>query len=95
MKIGILTYHRSHNYGALLQAIALRKVLADMGHQVTYIVYWPNYQQHRDLLFSWKWMIKTQKGIFGKIRYIKNCVINYKYRRQRIKVFNSFMSTSG
>ena len=92
MKIGILTYHRSHNYGALLQAIALRKVLADMGHQVTYIDYWPNYQQHRYLLFSWKWMIKTQKGIFGKIRYIKNCVINYKYRRQRIKVFNSFIS---
>ena len=32
MKIGILTYHRSHNYGALLQAIATRIVLKKMGH---------------------------------------------------------------
>jgi hypothetical protein len=92
MKIGILTYHRSHNYGALLQAIALRNVLADMGHQVTYIDYWPNYQQHRYLLFSWKWMMTTQKGILGKIRYIRNCVRNCKYRRRRIKVFNAFIS---
>lgn len=92
MKIGILTYHRSHNYGALLQAIALRVVLQDAGHQVSYIDYWPNYQQHRYLLFSWKWMMKTQKGILGKIRYIKCCAINYKYRRQRIIVFNSFIS---
>lgn len=45
MKIGILTYHRSHNYGALLQAIALRLVLKDMGHKVTYIDYWPKYHQ--------------------------------------------------
>lgn len=92
MKIGIVTYHRSHNYGALLQAIALRKVLEDMGHQVTYIDYWPNYQQHRYVLFSWKWMVKTQRGILGKIRYVRNCIRNCKYRRRRIKVFNAFIS---
>ena len=52
MKIGILTYHRSHNYGALLQAIALRKVLADMGNDVTFIDYWPKYHQHTYAFFS-------------------------------------------
>ena len=31
MKIGIITYHKSHNYGALLQAIALRIKLVQMG----------------------------------------------------------------
>ncbi len=31
MKIGILTFHRAHNYGAMLQAYALRKVLVDKG----------------------------------------------------------------
>lgn len=33
MKIGILTYHYSNNYGALLQAFALSRVLRDLGHE--------------------------------------------------------------
>lgn len=37
MKIGILTYHRSHNYGALFQAIALRHKLEALGHEVYFI----------------------------------------------------------
>ena len=45
MKIGILTYHRSHNYGALLQAIATRIVLKKMGHDAYYIDYWPDYHR--------------------------------------------------
>lgn len=37
MKIGIMTYHRSHNYGAFLQSYALSNVLMEMGHQVEVI----------------------------------------------------------
>ena len=92
MKIGILTYHRSNNYGALLQAIALRKVLSDAGHQVSYIDYWPTFQRHRYLLFSWNWMMKTQKGLPKKIKYIKSCIANYKYRKTRKMVFSAFIS---
>lgn len=66
MKIGILTYHRSNNYGALLQAIALRTVLSDNGHDVTFVDYWPGYQQDRYSLFSLRWLMKTQKGFFRK-----------------------------
>jgi hypothetical protein len=36
-KIGILTFHRTHNYGAVLQAYALAKALS--AHQVEYIDY--------------------------------------------------------
>ena len=36
MKIGILTFHRAHNYGAMLQAYALHKVLSDKGHNVEF-----------------------------------------------------------
>ena len=32
MKIGILTYHRAHNYGAMLQAYALRTTLRHNKH---------------------------------------------------------------
>ena len=31
-KIGILTFHNAHNYGAVLQAYALRTVLRRLGY---------------------------------------------------------------
>lgn len=49
MRIGIVTYHRSHNYGAILQAIALRLYLQRAGHDVFYIDYWP---EHHRLLYK-------------------------------------------
>ena len=39
MKIGILTFHRGHNYGAALQCYALQEVLKSMGHDVWVINY--------------------------------------------------------
>lgn len=39
MKIGILTFHRAHNYGALLQCYALQQVLLSMGHNAYVIDY--------------------------------------------------------
>ena len=39
MKIGILTYHRAENYGALLQAYALRTFLQQSGDDVSFIDY--------------------------------------------------------
>ena len=60
MKIGIATYHRSENYGALLQAIALRQVLQQIGHKVYYIDYWPSHQRSIYAIprLSWKFMLK-------------------------------------
>jgi polysaccharide pyruvyl transferase WcaK-like protein len=40
-RIGIITFHRSHNYGAALQAYALLTTLRDMGHNAEIIDYWP------------------------------------------------------
>ena len=37
MRIGILTFYRGTNYGALLQAFALESKLAEMGHEVEII----------------------------------------------------------
>lgn len=36
MRIAILTFHRAHNCGAMLQAWALKKVLERMGHEVSF-----------------------------------------------------------
>lgn len=91
MKIGILTYHRSHNYGALLQGIALREVLVRMGHQATFIDYWPAYHRHRYALFSFHWMM-SRKSLKEMLGYLLRCVIYYKIRKVRIKSFDSFIS---
>lgn len=90
MKIGILTYHRSHNYGALLQAIALRKVLTGMGHDVTYVDYWPDYHRHMYSLINLEDL--KELGIRGKCRYVKNIVMTLPYRKERIENFRSFIS---
>jgi hypothetical protein len=39
MKIGILTFHRAINYGAVLQAYALQQTLCSLGHEVFVIDY--------------------------------------------------------
>lgn len=39
MKVGILTFHLAHNYGAVLQCYALQEVLRFMGHDVYVIDY--------------------------------------------------------
>jgi len=42
MKIGILTFHHTTNYGATLQAYALYKTIASQGHDVEIIDYRPD-----------------------------------------------------
>ena len=43
MKVGILTFHRAINFGAVLQAYALQEVLSSLGQEVRVI----NYMQPR------------------------------------------------
>lgn len=43
MKIGILTFHRAHNYGAVLQSYALKKYLQEIGNDVYVIDYNPSF----------------------------------------------------
>jgi len=44
MRIGIITYHRAHNFGAVLQAYALYKVLKNQGYDVRFIDYCTDYR---------------------------------------------------
>ena len=43
IKIGILTFHFTNNYGGLLQAYSLRKFLINNGHIVEFINYVPKH----------------------------------------------------
>ena len=39
MKVGVLTFHRAHNYGAFLQAFALKTYIESLGNEVVFIDY--------------------------------------------------------
>ena len=89
MKIGIITYHKSHNYGALLQAIALRIKLIQMGHEVYFIDYWPLYHKQLYDFFSFKEMFNY--GIKDAIKYGGKIILSYKKRKKRIASFMRFI----
>ena len=91
MKIGILTYHRSHNYGALLQAVALHYRLSQMGYEVYFIDYWPKYHRQLYALFSIRQALRY--GIKGSIRYTWRAISKYQRRKARYDSFRNFIQT--
>lgn len=88
MKIGILTYHRTLNYGACLQAVATRIVLEKMGHEVYYVDYWPEYHRLNYSAFSFAKL--KYISLLGGIKYLLDSMRFYKYRKQRIDSFEEF-----
>ena len=59
MKIGILTFHRAHNYGAVLQAYALQTACEKMGAESYIINYAPKYIDNQYEYFKLKKNIKS------------------------------------
>lgn len=91
MKVGILTYHRSHNYGALLQALALRYVLTQKGHDVFFIDYFPNYHQRLYKIFDWEsFRVMSWKRKIKTILLLATTIIPIMVRRNQ---FLSFIKT--
>lgn len=66
MKIGILTFHRAHNYGAVLQCFALQETLKMLGHNVKVIDYRPQYIESAYKLFT----VRGVRKIFS-VEYLK------------------------
>lgn len=88
MKIGILTFPRSQNYGALLQAYGTQHFIEKHGYDVSMIDYWPAYHEEMYKPFS----IQKFKalGIKSKINYIYTFILTYfrlKIRRKNTRSF--------
>ncbi|MGM9746972.1 MAG: polysaccharide pyruvyl transferase family protein [Paludibacteraceae bacterium] len=86
MKIGILTYHRAHNYGAMLQAYALQHFLLSQGHQAEFIDYWP--KEHADEYSLWRPLKGT---LINKLLTLITSGLTFWRRRSRIQQFKTFM----
>lgn len=89
MKIGILTYHRAENYGALLQAYALLTYLDNLGHEVSFIDYWPKYHSDYFKIFSWATFAK--RPLKSKLLMLVRLVLMGNKLLKRKKVMQQFM----
>ncbi|CCX66878.1 putative uncharacterized protein [Prevotella sp. CAG:1058] len=85
MKLGILTFHCAHNYGAVLQCYALQETLKKMGHDVEIIDYRPKF-----LINVYKWFIPRRFIHFNVNKIIRELSI-LRYRKQRYCGFCRFM----
>lgn len=89
MKIGILTFHCAHNYGAMLQAFALQQYIKTLGHDVFLIDYRPIYitKQYRRFVLS-RWF---SYNILRGIRKFSNELMNFYSRCIRYSHFSKFI----
>ncbi len=78
--IGILTFHRASNYGAVLQAYAMQKVISDLGREAILIDYrcraveeghrpWGLFKRHRFPVVLLRCLVAARKDmVFGNFR---------------------------
>lgn len=84
MKIRILTFHNSRNYGAVLQAYGLQEVLKSMGHDVAILDYQNPQLAYRKRPFSFKRFLENP------IKYVQrliNIYVGYKISVRNFKCF--------
>lgn len=89
MRIGILTFHRAHNYGAMLQAYGLLTFLKSLGHEVSIIDYCPKLFKkayRRNLPTIPRNPIKLCKKLVRELSVHAN-------RVQRYDAFDDFMNS--
>ena len=79
-KIGIVTFHRAVNYGAMLQALALQRAIKDMGEDSELIDYVDELYEHYKISY------KTSNPIKSMAKYLLSGKVRLKNKR-----FNDFI----
>lgn len=94
MKIGILTFHRAHNYGAVLQCYALQEVLKIMGHDVWVIDYKQSYIDSVYSLLNFTRIVKYLRHgkILSLFNYCVNLPVRYKHKIAYTHFRNKFLN---
>lgn len=90
MKIGILTFHRAHNYGAVLQCYALQEILKGMGHDVKVIDYRQPWIEDFYKFFSFKMLGRRSSSLSSMVEYMKNSLKKFLWSPCRGAYFRDF-----
>lgn len=87
MKVGILTFHNAHNYGAVLQCFALQHYLQNIGYVVEIIDYRPEF--YREQYKPHSLISCLRKNPWAML---KNIFYNYYLFNKRCKSFDNFIN---
>lgn len=93
MKIGIVTYHRALNYGAVLQCMSLYSALKRLGHDVEVVDYRPEAIEKYRMYFRAK-DFSLCKGVIAKLRYLVSCLTLINSRRKTVRKFDEFLDNN-
>lgn len=88
MKIGILTFCRAHNWGAVLQTYASQRCIEKLGVSAEIIDYVPTSE-----LKSYEPKIRMRSNLFDMLKSIVRFMMDIKLYRIRYNEFNKFIST--
>ncbi len=89
MKIGIFTFHRAANYGAVLQTYCLQEVLKSIGHEVYVIDYRPKYLIETYKTFSYD--SASFNSFFSKCKGLIRACLVAPIRWKRNHTFSQFI----
>lgn len=93
MKIGILTFHRAYNYGAVLQCYALQCYLRNLGHEVFVIDYRQSWTESLRKVISMGKMKQLSRHPKALFVYLLDSINRQKKMQKSEFIFNSFVDT--
>lgn len=89
MKIGILTFHRAENFGAVLQCYALQTYLESLGHNVSILDYRCNAIEQTYYLFNLKSLFCRRNFLASTANYFTR-LYQWKDRLQKKREYANF-----
>lgn len=89
-KIGIVTFHRAHNYGAMLQACALVKKLKKISDSDVNLI---NYYNPK-IYNQYKVIRPLSKNLIKSVGRLTDDIVNYKKKKERFDNFEKFIKTN-
>lgn len=85
-KVGIITFHASHNYGSNLQAYALQKKISELGYECEIINFRTKKQKE---LYK---VLTSRIGIKYMLKNIYTIIFIYRKRKSKFKKFELFIN---
>lgn len=90
MNCSIVTFHRAHNYGAVLQAYALQKTLDSLGYNVSFFDY-----QHEEIAKVYRFIpAPSNEKVITYLKRLVNTALDFKRKKARYKAFNKFIDSN-
>ncbi len=88
MNCGIVTFHKAHNYGAVLQAYALQKTLSNFGYSVSFVDY-----QHQEIEKIYRlFPVFNENGLIVYSKRWIHTILDFKRKYNRYHAFSEFIN---